>query len=219
MKPGRAFVFLLLVLCSWKAETRADCIACWQLKGVRLHLTSGKELVGYALWNETWPGLVYKPSVSPETGFPEVLLKLRDVQKQHGQTNGWTFVRFYFADSLYATVYPDSGLVISTAPEFEVPLEDITQVRGEPGPFEDYEGAGYLPVVTERTTELLQTREPVASCEYHPDVGYVIYWVSYDRQIGQKHLRVLCEEPWGSVISPSHGLEARGIIGLEISYD
>jgi hypothetical protein len=47
----------------------------------------------------------------------------------------------------------------------------------------------------------------------------VIYWISYNPEIGKKELRTLCERPWVGLIEWNTAMELNLVIRLCFPYD
>ncbi len=78
-------LLLPFLVAAWPtSDCHADCIACWQLKGVIVQLKNGTTIEGYAKWNDSWAALGYGDSYSGDENaikrawenrkeFPEVI--------------------------------------------------------------------------------------------------------------------------------------------------
>lgn len=216
----KTIVFLavlgVLLVASVTSNCRADCIACWQLKGVTVRLKDGTTIKGYAIWNEGWALLGYlssnareeasrKPAVETRKKFPEVvfdpLAKIDDITVY---------------THLQSINYPIKDALVATRDPVGVYVKDIQELKLNPGPHDGYEGAGSLPVVSPRIADLLQTK-PSASCNYEDSVVDA-YWVSYDESFPAEELRRLCEQRVSDK-KIAESLEARDVISLYFFYD
>ncbi len=95
-------------------------------------------------------------------------------------------------------------------------VEDIKDLKLNPGPHDGYEGAGCLPLVSERIADLLQTK-PSASCHFDAGAGDM-YWVSYDKGFPAEEFQRLCE---GHMLDEELDKKLRGtdVFGLYYAYD
>jgi hypothetical protein len=202
MKFWKLAICLIGVTLYQPARVLADCFACWELKGVQLQLKDGSALKGYMLWNKAWI------QGAPSAPFPKLLLQ---------PAKGAEHIRFH--SELRSILYPDSGLIVAVAPERLIPLDSLSDITPAPGEFEGRSGAGSIPVVAERTVKRLQQRAPFAYCKGESEGNAVIYWISYNPEIGAKELRMLCERPWLGLIEWNETLERNLIIRLSFSYD
>ena len=67
--PFLLSIFISIVVFAYTPPASADCIACFELKGVRIQMKDGHRLSGYVRWNASrfdMPG--------PDSGFPDILL-------------------------------------------------------------------------------------------------------------------------------------------------
>lgn len=180
--------------------SHSDCLACWELKGIVVELKSGKILEGYTTWNDAW--LAGKT----KTSFPEVVLEAE---------GGVKSITFY--SDIRTITYPDSGLKISVGQPRTVPVESISSIELRPGVHDGYEGAGNIPVVSERTAQSLLT-EPVATCRGEGALS-IVYWISYNQRFGKEELRCLCNPKLINHIRWSDDFERNKFIRLEFAYD
>jgi hypothetical protein len=192
--------FLLAPLIA--SDCFADCIACWELKGTIIHMKDGSKIEGYATWNEAW----VESELRGKKQFPEVIfdpsanLMITDIEV-------YTHIR--------SIKYPDDKALVTTRRPIRVEINEIKDVKLNPGPHDGYGGAGDLPVVSPRIADLLQTK-PVASCEYGEGLADV-YLLSYDKSFPSEELQRLCEQ--GISDEQVKNLEARDIIRLVYPFD
>jgi hypothetical protein len=66
------------MLSAWIAgDCLGDCIACWQLRGVIVHLKDGETIKGHAIWNDAWAWVEYS-----STNQEDPVARALDPQKQ-----------------------------------------------------------------------------------------------------------------------------------------
>jgi len=199
------FLGLALLLAAQLASNcHADCIACWQLKGVIVQLKDGITIEGYATWNDSWAASSdQSSSVEKQKPFPEVIF---DPEFQMS-IDVYTHLR--------SIKYPVTKALVALRDPVEVNVQDIKDLKLNPGPHDGYKGAGDLPLVSQRTADLLQTK-PSASC--HNDDGVQdVYWVSYDENFPAKELQRLCDGPPGAELEKN--FESRDVFSLYYTYD
>jgi len=206
----------LLIVALVTSECVADCLSCWQLKGVLVRLKDGTTIEGYATWNDVWADLGYsrssddsrasyqRPAMNKKQ-FPEVIF---DPAAQIDVISVYTHLR--------SIEYPVKDALVATREPIRLSVKEILELKLKPGNHDGYDGAGHIPVVSSRIADLLQAK-PIASCGYDASVADV-YWVSYDKSFPAEELSRLCEQRIsGEEIR--NGLEARDIIKLYFSYD
>jgi hypothetical protein len=206
------FVVMALVLAAWlTSDCHADCMACWQLKGVVVHLKNGTTIKGYATWNESWAAFGYQSSgLSDKKSIDRALVKNKfpkaifDPKAQIDGIIVYTHLR--------SIKYPVANALVTLRDPIRVNKEDIKDLKVNPGPHDGYDGAGRLPLVSERIDDLLQTK-PSAVCEY--DAGLADgYCISYDKNFPKKELERLCRDD-----KARKRLQSRDIFCLYWAYD
>ncbi len=206
----------LLLMGPVGGDCRADCIACWKLKGVIVRLKNGSMSKGYATWNESWAWIGYQYSntagkatekqvLDANKEFPEVIF---DPLALIDEIAVYTHVR--------SIKYPVKNRLLATRAPTVLKVKDIRYVKLNPGPHDGYKGAGRLPLVSRRIADLLRTK-PVASCNYNSGAADV-YWVSYDKSFPKAELRRLCEQQQSDEEVVKR-LKARDIFSLHYDYD
>jgi hypothetical protein len=224
----RDTILLSLLLAFWvlaclTTDGHAGCIACWELKGIIVHLEDGTTIEGYAKWNDFWAELGYADSSYASSGkedenalrqalkdmkqFPEVIF---DPKADIHEIAVYTHLR--------SIKYPVAKGLVTLRDPVRVNVEDIKYVNLNPGPHDGYNGAGSLPPVSERIADLLQTK-PSASCHFDEVAGDQ-YWVSYDKSFPEQELNRLCEpRPIDRPDEEIQRLKARDIFSLYYAYD
>jgi hypothetical protein len=213
-------LLLASLVAAWPtSDCYADCIACWQLKGAIVQLKSGATIEGYAAWNDSWAALGYHYSTGDDEKaleqalknmkqFPEVIF---DPKAQIDGIAVYTHLR--------SIKYPVASQLVTLRDPVKVNVKDLKDLKLNPGPHDGYEGAGRLPLVSERIADLLQTK-PSASCHYDAGAGDM-YWVSYDKSFPEEELKRLCDErlPTDRPDEEIQRLKARDILSLYYAYD
>ena len=113
--------------------------------------------------------------------------------------------------------YPLAKGLVALRDSVWVNVEDIKDLKLNPGPYNGYEGAGSLPLVTERIADLLQTK-PSSFCERDLST-FVKYWISYDDSFPEDELLRLCEEQGNLDKKTEDDLSTRNIFSLSYAYD
>lgn len=198
-------VLTLFIAPLFRMPARAECTSCWSLKGIRLQLQSGQTLEGHIPWNNAW---LYGQET--KTDFPELLLE--PLQISYARK-----VKLY--EELRRITYPEKGLVVATREPRVIPLDSLKTIASRPDSLDGYAGAGLIPVVSRKTADRLNREPLLAYCSGEPECCSVIYWISYDPQLGEKELSVLCKMPLVALLAWNVHLERSGIIRLEFPYD
>ncbi len=208
-------LLLVFSVSAWlTTDCRADCIACWQLKGVIVQLKNGSTVEGYATWNDSWAALGYQYSglndkhsidrALEENKFPKMIF---DPRAQIDRIEVYTHLR--------SIRYPVAKALVTLREPVVVTVKDIQHVKLYPGPHDGYEGAGSLPLVSERIAGLLQTK-PSASCHHDEGAGDM-YWVSYDKSFLAEEIQRLCKYQLSD--KEKTKLKERDIFSLYYAYD
>lgn len=197
---------LFLNICFMANTARADCLACFELRGVRIEMKNGTTHRGYVEWNSVW----FKER---ETAiFPDALLS----------SEGWQYsplkaVRVY--TKVYKVKHPLPVLVTTRTDSTTLPTSDIQKMLTSPQEYDGYQDAVGLPSLSLRAIQMLSEAEP--SAVWQDDSGVMdIYLVSFNREIGKDKLRRIYD-----VLSKDHSpqkveeLEDLQIIYLSLPYD
>jgi hypothetical protein len=163
-------------------------------------LKGGEILEGYTRWNDAWL------SRKTKVGFPEAVLETE---------GGVKSITFY--SDIRTITYPDSGLRVSVGQPRTIVVDSISSLKLRPGVHDGYEGAGNIPVVSERTAQSLLTK-PVAICSGEGALS-TIYWISYNQRFGEEELRCLCHPELINYIGWSEDFERNKLVRLEFAYD
>jgi hypothetical protein len=210
-------VVAVLLLATWvTSDCHADCMACWQLKGVFVLLNNDTKIEGYAAWNDSWAAHGYQGSSAPDENsikqalenmkeFPGVVF---DPKAQINKISVYTHLR--------SIKYPVANALVATSERVRLSIKEIKDLKLNPGPHDGYDGAGQLPLVSTRIADLLQTK-PSASCEYGEGTGDM-YLVSYDQSFPAEELQRICQEHLLDK-ELEKKLEARDIFSLYYAYD
>ncbi|MFH1113534.1 MAG: hypothetical protein V1792_06400 [Pseudomonadota bacterium] len=185
------------------------------MKGVIVQLKNGTTIEGYATWNDSWAALGYHMSSAGDDDsikralenmkeFPQVIF---DPKAQIDGIAVYTHLR--------TIKYPVAKALVTLRDPVGVNVEYIKNLRLNPGPHDGYEGAGTLPLVSERIADLLQTK-PSASCHQDRGAGDM-YWVSYDKSFPAEEVQRMCGHMSDEELEKK--LEARDIFSLYYAYD
>ena len=202
----RTTAHILVVACLYSPMlANCDCYACWELRGVRLALSSGEVLKGHIPWSKLWV-----EGQETQAPFPDLLVEPITVRSSRS-------LQLY--EELHRSTYPHEGPVVATKEPVTVSLDSLNSATSEPDSVDGYKDAGLIPVVSRRTAERLIREPPLAYCEGESEGLADVLWISYNPQVNEKELTVLCERPWINLIGWSARLEANGIIKLLFPYD
>lgn len=191
---------LLFLTTLFPSRGSAGCIACFQLKGVEITLNDGRIVRGHMTWNDMWV-----------TGWTETEKKFPDIVFELGKTES---VSVY--THLKWIKFPTGG-VVATQESVRIPVWEIKRLVPKPGGFEGVDGATKLPVVSERTADLLQT-PPEASCTWDEGVADV-YWVSYNKNITKAQIDCLCEKKTENLTDCGMSAQIDDVFDLYFFYD
>lgn len=199
MKRSTLLVAGLLAIAT---PARADWLTQWELRGIRLVLTSADTIDGYVTWN---PGRYVTRADTVLPPFPEGMFRHPTLK-----------LEFYPDSVLRRVLYPDSGMLVAIAEPQKIPISDVAGAGPLPGRFDGYIGTT-IPVVLPETAELLLT-PPVAMAAMDITTGGpdFVRWLSYRPDVTEDQLRVLCSRPFVWCIHPSPALENEGIIGIRL---
>ena len=213
-------ILLSLLSAFWVAawltsDCHADCMMCWELKGVIVQLKNGTTIKGHATWNDSWAAFGYQSSglsdknsidrALEKNKFPKVIF---DPKAQISVIAVYTHLR--------SIKYPVENALVTLRDPVGVNVEDIKDLKLNPGPHDGYNGAGDLPLVSKRIADLLQIK-PSASCHKYTGAGDV-YWVSYDKSFPAKELQRLCEHHMLAE-EKKNSLKEKDIFSLYYAYD
>jgi hypothetical protein len=193
---GIVFFFLMML----PMRGFADCIACFQLKGVEVILKDGRIVTGHMPWNDSWVAVRTKTKKK----FPDIVFELGKT----GSVSVYTHLK--------SIKYPINGVVATQKP-LRIPISDVKQLIAKPGGFEGVDGATRLPVVSERIADLLQT-PPEAFCTWDANVADV-YWVSYNKNIPKAQIDCLCARQAKKVTDCGISAETTDVFHLCFFYD
>jgi hypothetical protein len=197
----KVILLVLVAICWVPLSADAVCMACWSLTGVRIELRNGQKLEGYVTWNELWV------EDETQTPLPNVLLE---------PLKGVPDVQFY--EELHRINYPVQGLIVSAKAPMTIELDSLKSVVLRPDSLDGSNGADDIPVVSMRMIERLKREKPIAYCIGEGSVSD-IYWVSYNSDVDEKALAVLCNEPWLEIMRGCENLEENDIVRFEIGWD
>jgi hypothetical protein len=190
-------------------------MACWKLKGERVRLKDGTRIKGYATWNDSWALFGYQTwSEEAKRSFEKVLATKKEfpdvIFDSRAHIDG---ISVY--THLRSIEYPVKNHLVAIRESVGIGVKDIQEIKLYQGPFDGYDGATDLPVVSPRVADLLQTK-PASFCVYDESVADV-YWVSYEKSFPAEELKRLCER--GISEEEVKKLAARDIFALYFFYD
>ena len=187
-------LLIILLLAFAVTSVSPECLACFELRGVRLKLSDGFVWDAYILFPERW-------ELEEEKGlfnFPEdILVRMNDF-----------LVRFYDKSSVFEIAYPKEGSIVSTSHSESLNRSEIISIVVAPGPYDGQYGATRLDYFESMHIELLK-KKPVDIC---PSMwgtgGSDVTWISYDSTMTGLKLREF-DEKW-----PNSGLDDADLLNL-----
>ena len=161
-------LLLAFLAAAWfTSDSHAECMACWWLKGVIVQLKNGTTIEGYATWNDGWAAIGYQGSGLSDKNSIERALEKNKFPKMIFDPRAQIEDIFVYTH-LRSIKYPKNRyftekLLVATRKPIKVYVKEIENLKLNPGSHDGYQGAGGLPLVSERIADLLQTK-PSASC-------------------------------------------------------
>ena len=203
--------FILFIAILFISTAKADCLACWELRKVKITLTNSDTLSGFVQWNEAWlPGITGLKEWRNK--FPESLVPF------------YYYRNLFYGDSMKILVIKDLVIVKNDSmPEFKATTPDnllrfdhsaIKTIVELDDNSEKYNGAGDIPTFTLGDLNKLQTN-PYAIILIDGIVAD-IYILSYNPEITRKQLELINADNYGNQIDE---LNKQGVITVNISYD
>ncbi|MDD3927047.1 MAG: hypothetical protein PHT33_10380 [bacterium] len=211
---------IILLCCLSIGYAYADCIACFELKGVKVELKNGKIASGYVAWNSAWfEAEGYKPK------SPYALVDSKEANRRKQPLV--LYKKLYSIEKpfrkLHGECKPGTVLVTSEADTVKLPLAEIRHIKAKPMKYDGYTGAGNIPRYSKKALEMLINAEPVAVIVEDTGVSDD-YYISYNQAISEKELKKrredvnngLLGEKWTETVKK---LEKDRIVTLSIGYD
>lgn len=202
----KVVLIIFLIAFSHQANmVQADCLACFELKGVQIELKNGRMHRGYVQWNFVW----FKERENAR--FPDSLLS-----SESWQYPPLEFVRLY--KEVYKVEHPLPVLVTTSTGTINIALSDIKKMVPAPQELDGYQGAAGLPFLSQTAIRLLSEGEPYALLKDDSGVADV-YLISFNQDITLDKLRQI--HAGLKSISPQEvtKLEESQVIHLSIPYD
>ncbi len=105
----RTLLITTVLLLLFTKPILADCIACWELKYIRITLNNEKVIEGYFRWNEVWPKVFNKENKELNTFYQEVVVYKNYI----GQKNLILYNQIYQIESplTFFALYTTTDLV------------------------------------------------------------------------------------------------------------
>ncbi|MEW6352402.1 MAG: hypothetical protein AB1646_25400 [Thermodesulfobacteriota bacterium] len=171
-----------------------------------IRLKDGTTIEGYAKWNDEWAEIRAEEPHEKLKKFPEIIFQ-----------SGPDITVIGVHTHLRSIKYPVRNLLVATRECLPVLVREVEEIKLNPGPHDDYAGAGSIPVVSPRVADLLQTK-PLASCHFDAGISDD-YWLSYDPDFSTARLKQLCEnkEQGSEGVQDLSG--RRNVIHLSFPFD
>lgn len=204
----RYLFFLSFLFISNLAQ--ADCLACWELRKVRIVLTNDSVRTGYVYWNEAWLGSNLKDWETWKNRFPESMVALYKITPER---------KIHMILKLF-TVKNDSLFefnVTTKAHQVELYVNQIRGIEELDKTAKKYEGAGPLPVYSLEEIKLLNTN-PFAFYRLEDSVSET-YYLSYNKEITRKQLKEMITETNPDREAVDAILKRKKILIVDIFFD
>lgn len=202
-------LILSVLLLSISTFCQADCLACWNLKYVKITLDSGEEVKGYIKWNYAWSVWLEDPTTKLTESFPENFIKFYKKYKKgqaeiglyksihkFGDNQKWASY-FYLEDEL-SIINFDSIVII------EKITNDIDNIAG----------AGDLAKLSSKAFPFT-TKEPLSVNEYD-DGGCMYYFLNYNSTISKEDVNEMIKSDFWS---KEEEYSSKNIFILKQCYD
>ena len=172
----KVVLLILMIGISLRANyVRADCLACFELKGVQIEMKNGNTHRGYVPWNPVW----FKERENAK--FPDSLLS-----SESWQYTPLEALRLY--TRVYKVKHPLPILVTTSTDSITLSLSDIKKIVPAPQEHDGYQGASGLPALSQTAIRLLSEEEPYALLK--DDSGVTdIYLISFNQNIDTEKLK------------------------------
>ncbi len=205
---NRKLILILgLSIFIFSSYTKADCLACWELKYVKITLTNNQVTEGYIKWSELWLR-IKNPENRQFESFTEKFIFTME---------GWDWAKTI----LYKQVYklgdhlPITGLVTSYNSIDTIIVSDIRKIDILNKYHNNLEGAGDITELNEESIELLN-KEPIV---WYMEEGIVseTLFLSYNEKIIRDQLIEISEANDYWLRRKSY--EEEGVLIIMISWD
>lgn len=196
----------LLILISLQ-NTFADCLACWELKYVKITLTNNQEIKGYIKWNEVWLSSK-NPEKKQFDSFHEKYIFTME-------NWNWEKLKVYKYILELGDHLPVKGLVTSKDSIETVFIIDIKKIERIKKESSNLQGAGDITDLDSKSIELLN-KKPIS---WHKDQGTVseTYFLNYNEKINKDQLIEISKASDYWLKRKSY--EDEGILIIMVSWD
>jgi hypothetical protein len=210
MIRGLRIVLLFPVICFaflfQPGSLHADCLACFELKGVRVTMKGGQKYSGYVGWNTAWF------TSREKSKFPDTLLD----RERWGPYPRESIMLYR---KVYPIRFPVTALVTRNRDLLTLRFSDVTSMSAKPMEHDGYQGAGGLPVLSMTAIRLLSESKPYASIRQDADVSDH-YLISFNPEIDEPKLRKIYDDIKNWLTNEKiKELEESRIIFFNLSYD
>jgi hypothetical protein len=210
MIRGLSFVLLFSVISFaflfQPGSLHADCLACFELKGVQATMKDGQKHSGYVGWNHAWF------TSREKSKFPDTLLS----RESWGPCPRESIPLYR---KVYMIRFPMTALVTKKRDLLTLRFSDVETMSAKPMEHDGYQGAGGLPVLSLTAIRLLSESKPHASIKQDADVADH-YLISFNPEIDEPKLREIYDDlkKW-LTMEKIKKLEESRIIFFSLPYD
>ena len=210
MIQGLRIVLLFAVICFaflfQPSYLHADCLACFELKGVQITMKDGQKYSGYVGWNPAWF------TSREKSKFPDTLLR-RESWGPYPRES----IPLY--RKVYSIRFPVTSLVTNNSDLLTLRFSVVESMSAKPMEHDGYQGAGGLPVLSLTAIRLLSESKPYASIMLDADVADH-YLISFHPEIDEPKLRKIYDGIKNGIAKDKiKELEESRIIFFIASYD
>ena len=200
------FPFICFAFLFHPSYLHADCLACFELKGVRVTMKDGQKHSGYVGWNPAWF------TSREKSKFPDTLLSRESWESYPRES-----IPLY--RNVYRIRFPLTALVTRNRDVLTLRFSDVETMSAKPMEHDGYQGAGGLPVLSLTAIRLLTESKPYAFIKQDADVADY-YLISFNPEIDEPKLRNIYDDlkKWLTT-DKINELEESRIIFFNLPYD
>lgn len=200
--PNAIFVFIFFNSL-FQLRAIADCLACWEMRGVKIITFENDTIYGYVTWNDSWYTISQGCSLAK---FPKCFIDDHLTRKRF---------KFNLYKKIFLVNYPyQNAYVVRRSDVITIEIKNIKRISAKRLPHNGLPGAGEVVVVSDSLVSILQKR-PFAQYALYESC-WDIYFLSYNKNINEDSLIAISNSNfWGK----REYLEGIGVIILKYSFD